>query len=63
MPPHTMCQDLKAQIPILHTKFGYPVKEICKLFGIQKSLVYKTLYYHSLFSISHNPYARQQFGP
>lgn len=33
------------------------------MLGIQKSLVYTTLHYHSLFGTSCNPHARQQFGP
>ncbi|KAG1802320.1 uncharacterized protein BJ212DRAFT_1286073 [Suillus subaureus] len=47
MPPHTVSDDLKAQIPVLHQR-GHLVKHIfhdniCHLLGVKKTLVYKVL--------------------
>jgi transposase len=42
MPSRTVSQDLKDRIPVLRA-FGYNVAIICRLLGIRKTLVYKTL--------------------
>jgi hypothetical protein len=60
MPCHTVLQDLKAHIPILHHKQGLGVKKICKLLGIRKSLVYQTLIYSCTFGVHYNPHTLHQ---
>jgi transposase len=37
--------DLKARIPVLRFEQNLTVEEICKVLGVRKSLVYKTLEY------------------
>ena len=46
MPPYTVSHDIKARVPILHYNLGYSVKEIVKVLGVKKSLIYKTLFFH-----------------
>ena len=58
MPPRSVSHNLKAHIPVLHYEQGLNVKEICKLLGIKKSLVYKTLQYHHLYKLAYNPHAQ-----
>jgi transposase len=65
MPPRnpTASRDLKARIPVLRFEFGLSVKEICKILGIRKSLVYKSLHYHCIYGTTTNPNARSRSGP
>ena len=58
MPPHTVSHDLKTHIPLLRYS-RYSVKEICGILGIKKSLVYKTLQYHSTHGVCYNPNTRK----
>ena len=59
---YSVSHDIKAHIPILHHKLGYSVKEIGKVLGIKKTLIYKTLYFHQFYGLTHNPYTAQQKG-
>ena len=61
MLPHTVSHDIKAQIPILHHNLGYSVKEIERVLGIKKSLVYKTFFFHCAHGLTYNPHAAQQY--
>lgn len=54
MPPYTVSVDLKARIPILHAR-GLGVQKICRLLGIKKTLVYKTLNFYRSFGTIENP--------
>ena len=54
MPPYTVSVDLKAWIPILHAR-GLGVQKICRLLGIKKTLVYKTLDFYRSFGTIENP--------
>lgn len=60
MPLHSVSRDLKARIPVLRYAEGYSVKNICRVLGIKKSLVYKTLQFHHDHGITHNPHARRR---
>ena len=60
MPPHIVSNDIKARIPILHYNLGYSVKEIGRVLGVKKSLVYKTLYFHRAHGLTFNPYSARQ---
>ncbi|KAG1780325.1 hypothetical protein EV702DRAFT_964437 [Suillus placidus] len=42
MPPCTVSDDLKAQIPVLR-RHRHSIKHICYLLGVKKTLVYKVL--------------------
>lgn len=56
----TVSCDLKARVPIVHYELGFSVKDVCKILGIHKSLVYKTVQYYSIFGIFFNLYAQSQ---
>jgi transposase len=60
MPFHCVSHEIKARIPILHYNLGYSVKEIEKVLGIKKSLIYKTLHFYRVHGLSYNPYSAQQ---
>ena len=60
MPHHS--QDLKARIPTLFYKQHFTVKEICKIFGIQKTLVYSSLMCFQTYGIAHNPHTLCRTG-
>jgi transposase len=56
MPYYTISKDLKARIPALRQQ-GYNVKTICRLLGIKKSLVYRTLSHFRRHGLPYNPQA------
>src|SRR6202789_4344935 len=60
MPFHCVSREIKARIPILHYNLGYSVKEIGKVLGVKKSLIYKTLHFYRAHGLSYNPYSAQQ---
>ena len=60
MPPYTVSHDIKARVPILHYNLGYSVKEIVKVLGVKKSLIYKTLFFHWIYGLTYNPHSTQQ---
>jgi transposase len=60
MPSHSVSRDIKARIPILHNNLGYSIKEIGRVLGIKKSLIYRTLYFHRLHGVTYNPHSTQQ---
>ena len=60
MPP-VISRDLKARIPILHLQQGFKVKDVCKLLGVQKSLVYQVLHNHRRYGQIQSPTARFSF--
>ncbi|KAJ7477763.1 hypothetical protein B0H11DRAFT_1916945 [Mycena galericulata] len=59
MPPRTILRDLKDRIPILFFEKDLPVNQIRSVLGVKKSLMYKTLDYHSLHGKSYNPLAHR----
>ena len=61
MPRRTVSHDLKACIPVLFRK-GYSMEEICDLLSIKKTLVYTSLSYYQVYSVSYNPHAHQKAG-
>jgi len=60
MPPYNVSHDIKARIPFLHYNLGFPVKEIGKVLGIKKSLIYKTLYFHRAHGLTYNSHSARQ---
>ena len=60
MPPHSVSRDIKARIPVLRYELGFSVKDICRVLGIKKSLVYKTLQFYHAHGTTYNPHARRQ---
>jgi len=61
--PCQVYPDLKAQILVLLFELGLSVKDICKVLGIYKTLVYQTLHYHYIYGTTTNPHAWSKFGP
>jgi transposase len=57
---HNVSRDIKARTPILHYNMGFSVKNIAKVLGIKKSLIYKTLFFFRSHGLTHNPSAAQQ---
>ena len=55
MPRKGTSEDLKACIPFLYHE-GYPVKDICHLLSIKKTLVYDVLSRYQQFGTISNPY-------
>jgi transposase len=53
--PTPISGDLKARIPILQYQQGLPVKDISRLLGIRKTLIYDTLEYYRHYRMIHNP--------
>jgi transposase len=62
MPQRYISQDLKARIPILFYEQDFTAKEICKILGIKKSLVYSSLAYFRVYGITHNPHVYRKTG-
>lgn len=60
MPRHS--QDLKARIPILFYKQCLTIKDICKILGVQKTLVYSSLIYFRTYGIATNPHVHRKTG-
>ena len=56
MPRRGASNDLKARIPVLYLA-GHPIKDICHLLGIKKTLAYKVLNRYQEFGGVSNPYA------
>ncbi|KAJ2927230.1 hypothetical protein H1R20_g9862, partial [Candolleomyces eurysporus] len=54
MPTRTLSQDLKDRIPVLFHQQWYTVREICKLLGVGKSVVYQTLKYYREYGEARN---------
>jgi len=61
--PRVVSPDLKAWVPVLRFELGLSVKDICKVLGIRKTLVYQTLHYHFIYGTTTNSHARSKFGP
>ena len=55
--------NLKCCIHVLRLELGFSVKEICKILGICKSLVYQTLWYHFIYGTTSNPLFWSHCGP
>jgi transposase len=53
--PASISGNLKARIPILRYQQGFSVKEISRLLGIHKTLIYDTLEYYRLYGKTRNP--------
>jgi transposase len=58
MAPH-VSRDLKARIPALHYEHGFPVRKICAILNIKKTLVYSTLQLHRSYGVTHNIHAQK----
>ncbi|KAJ6517588.1 hypothetical protein DFH09DRAFT_1429048, partial [Mycena vulgaris] len=59
MPPRTISRDLKDRIPVLFFDKAMSVAQICTVLGVKKSLVYKTLDFHTLHGTSYNLFANR----
>ena len=55
MPRHIVSNHTKLNIPAL-SEDGYTMKEICRLLGIKKTLVYRTLTLYKQFGVVYNPH-------
>lgn len=55
--------DLKARIPFLFFREGYKVKKICRILGVNKTLVYTSLQNYMRFGTATNPYHRHRGRP
>ncbi|KAF8123975.1 hypothetical protein EV363DRAFT_1227831 [Boletus edulis] len=55
MPPRRVSDDLKARIPVLYQE-GFPVKYICHLLGVKKTLVYNILKLYKTYHSTSNPF-------
>jgi len=62
MPHHHISQDLKAHIPILFYEQDFIAKEICRILGIKKLLVYSSLSYSRAYGVAHNPHVHCKTG-
>ena len=57
MPRRYVSRDLKERIPYLRYGEGFSVKEIGKILGVKKSMIYQTLKYHQNHGVTYNPTA------
>jgi transposase len=55
MAPRQVSNNLKAHIPVMHQE-GFPVKTICCLLGVKKSLVYSILQLFETYRHTTNPF-------
>ncbi|KAF8238221.1 hypothetical protein L208DRAFT_1497684 [Tricholoma matsutake] len=62
MPHHHISKDLNAHIPALFYEQDFTVKEICRILGIKKSIVYSSLSYFRTYGIAHNPHVHHKTG-
>ena len=57
MPRRHVSRDIKERIPYLRYIEGFSVKEIGRILGIKKSMIYQTLNYHRNYGVTYNPTA------
>jgi transposase len=57
MPRRHVSRDLKERIPYLRYVEGFKVKEIERILGVKKSMIYQTLNYHRDYGVAYNPMA------
>jgi transposase len=57
MPRRYVSRDLKERIPYLRYVEGFNVKEIGRILGVKKSMIYQTLDYHRNYGVTYNPTA------
>ena len=57
MPRRHVSHDLKERIPYLRYVEGFKVKEIERILGVKKSMIYQTLNYHRDYGVAYNPMA------
>ena len=57
MPRRHVSRDLKARIPYLVYVEGFKVKEVGRLLGVKKSMIYQTLNYFRDYGVTYNPHA------
>jgi len=62
MPRRHVSRDLKERIPYLAYVEGFKVKEIERLLGVKKSMIYQTLNYHRNYGVAYNPQAFSNFS-
>ena len=62
MPHHHVSHDLKEHIPYLQYVEGFKVKEIERILGVKKSMIYQTLSYHRNHGVAYNPMAFLYFS-
>jgi transposase len=62
MPRRHVSRDLKERIPYLRYIEGFKVKEIERILGIKKSMIYQTLNYHRNYGVAFNPMAFSSFS-
>lgn len=57
MPRRHVSRDVKDRIPYLRYVEGFNIKEIGRILGVKKSMVYQTLKYHLNYGVTYNPTA------
>jgi transposase len=57
MPRRHVSRDLKRRIPYLRYIEGFNIKEIGRILGVKKSMIYQTLQYHQNYGVTYNPTA------
>ena len=57
MPRHHVSCDLKEHIPYLRYVERFKVKEIERILGVKKLMIYQTLNYHRDYGVTYNPMA------
>ncbi len=55
MPRRSVSQDLKDRVPFMHFMEHLSVKDICRLLGIKKTLVYNIRHNYLKYGMSSNP--------
>src|SRR6266699_3399387 len=61
MPRRPVSCDLKDHIPYLRYIEGFKVKDIERILGVKKSMIYQTLNYHRNYGVTYNPMAFSNF--
>jgi transposase len=62
MPRRHVSPDLKERIPYLRYVEGFKVKEIERILGVKKSMIYQTLNYYRNYGVAFNPRAFSNFS-
>jgi transposase len=61
MPRQHISRDIKARIPYLHYVKHFSVKEIERILGVRKTLIYDTLTNYQKYGVTYNPTAYTKF--
>jgi transposase len=60
--PHQKSNDIKACIPFLYFREGYKVKDICRILGLGKTLVYECIQNYMQHQVAHRLHYYQSCG-